>query len=115
VKKKWQDVQSLTKKREDERLKIKRQTGGGPPPADIKEWERKVISIFNCNNKQNNNRNKNNKTKNLTRQIQTKITTETKQTKQSKKPETKLKASRNERLLVRLKTNKQTNIRPMRI
>ncbi|XP_056009439.1 uncharacterized protein LOC125680059 [Ostrea edulis] len=46
VKKKWQDVQSSTKKKEVDRLKIQRQTGGGPPPTDIKEWERKIVGIM---------------------------------------------------------------------
>ncbi|XP_062590298.1 uncharacterized protein LOC134251883 isoform X2 [Saccostrea cucullata] len=46
VKKKWQDIQSSTKKREVERLKTQRQTGGGPPPTDIKDWEKKIIGIM---------------------------------------------------------------------
>ncbi|XP_055997818.1 uncharacterized protein LOC125647092 [Ostrea edulis] len=43
VKKKWQDVKSSTKKKEVDRLKIQRQTRGGPPPTDIKERERKIV------------------------------------------------------------------------
>jgi hypothetical protein len=46
VKKKWQDIQSVAKRREAERLKTVRGTGGGPAPVDeTKPWER-VVSIF---------------------------------------------------------------------
>lgn len=49
MKKKWQDIQSAAKKREVSRLKTQRLTGGGPPPSDIKDWEKKVLS-FNLHN-----------------------------------------------------------------
>ena len=42
VKKKWQDVQSLTKKKEVARLKSARMTGGGPAPPALNGWETKV-------------------------------------------------------------------------
>ena len=46
VKKKWQDVQSATKKKEAARLKLARATGGGPPAEDAsKSWEQ-VVSFF---------------------------------------------------------------------
>ena len=46
VKKKWQDIQSVAKRREAVRLKTVRGTGGGPAPVgETKPWER-VVSIF---------------------------------------------------------------------
>lgn len=49
IKKKWQDIQSAAKKREVGRLKTQRLTGGGPPPSEIKDWEKKVL-CFNLHN-----------------------------------------------------------------
>lgn len=46
IKKKWQDIQSAAKKREVGRLKAQRLTGGGPPPSDIKDWEKKIVGIM---------------------------------------------------------------------
>lgn len=46
VKKKWQDIQSAAKTREVGRLKTQRLTGGGPPPSEIKDWEKKIIGIM---------------------------------------------------------------------
>ncbi|XP_062577781.1 myb/SANT-like DNA-binding domain-containing protein 4 [Saccostrea cucullata] len=40
VKKKWQDIQSSTKK------KVSTKTGGGPPPEDTKDWEKRIIGII---------------------------------------------------------------------
>lgn len=46
VKQKWQDVRSVAKRREAERIRTGRDTGGGPAPVDeAKPWER-VVSIF---------------------------------------------------------------------
>ena len=43
VKKKWQDLQSITKKKEAARVKAVRETGGGPAPQDnSKPWEQVV-------------------------------------------------------------------------
>lgn len=43
VKKKWQDISNLTKKKEAERIKHRRVTGGGPAMnEDIKPWEQLV-------------------------------------------------------------------------
>lgn len=49
IKKKWQDIQSAAKKREVGRLKTQRLTGGGPPPSEIKDWE-KMVLCFNLHN-----------------------------------------------------------------
>ncbi|CAC5376995.1 unnamed protein product [Mytilus coruscus] len=47
IKKKWQDIQSLAKKKEAARLKAVRRTGGGPPPEDtLKSWKKNVIGTF---------------------------------------------------------------------
>ncbi|XP_022305017.2 uncharacterized protein LOC111112026 [Crassostrea virginica] len=47
VKKKWQDISSLTKKKEAERIKHRRVTGGGPAMnEDIKPWEQLIIGTF---------------------------------------------------------------------
>lgn len=44
VKKKWADMVSLTKKKESERRKAIRQTGGGPAiEVFFKEWEKLYI------------------------------------------------------------------------
>lgn len=42
VKKKWQDVQSMAKKKEVARLQKHRKMGGGPYAGDLKEWEKVV-------------------------------------------------------------------------
>lgn len=43
IKKKWQDIQSLAKKKESARLQVVKKTGGGPPPDDtLKSWEKNV-------------------------------------------------------------------------
>ena len=42
INKKWQDIQSLAKKKEAARLQVVNKTGGGPPPEDtLKSWEKK--------------------------------------------------------------------------
>ena len=42
-KKKWQDVQGTTKKKEAARRANARATGGGPPPvSDLRPWESAV-------------------------------------------------------------------------
>ncbi|XP_062575193.1 nuclear apoptosis-inducing factor 1-like [Saccostrea cucullata] len=46
VKKKWQDIQSHTKKKEANRKAELRKTGGGPPPPELKNWEKKIVSIL---------------------------------------------------------------------
>ncbi|XP_061186207.1 uncharacterized protein LOC133194220 [Saccostrea echinata] len=48
VKKKWQDLSSLTKKKEAERIKHRRVTGGGPAMSDhdVKPWEQLIIGTF---------------------------------------------------------------------
>ncbi|CAC5420440.1 unnamed protein product [Mytilus coruscus] len=47
IKKKWQDIQSLAKKKEAARLQAVRRTGGGPPPEDtLKSWEKNIIGTF---------------------------------------------------------------------
>jgi hypothetical protein len=50
-KKKWQDVQGTTKKREAARRANARATGGGPPPvSDLRPWESAVsIQRSICN------------------------------------------------------------------
>ena len=64
IKKKWADIQSLTKKKEGERRRSMSKTGGGPAPEFyFKEWEKVVttravyvtmlidcIIFFNCFN-----------------------------------------------------------------
>ncbi|CAC5385074.1 unnamed protein product [Mytilus coruscus] len=46
IKKKWQDIQSLAKKKEAARLQAVRRTGGGPPPEDtLKSWEKIVSDV----------------------------------------------------------------------
>ena len=42
TKKKWHDLFSLTKKKESERRRLAKGTGGAPPPADLSGWEKKV-------------------------------------------------------------------------
>ncbi|XP_061192419.1 t-SNARE domain-containing protein 1-like [Saccostrea echinata] len=44
IKKKWADIQSLTKKKESERRRLMKETGGGPH-SDIhfKSWEKLVL------------------------------------------------------------------------
>lgn len=42
VKKKWQDLQSHTKKKEANRKSELKKTGGGPAPPELNCWERKV-------------------------------------------------------------------------
>lgn len=44
VKKKWQDVQSAAKKRSGS-PKDSAPDWWWPPPSDIKEWEKKVLSL----------------------------------------------------------------------
>lgn len=46
VKKKWQDIQSHTKKKEANRKSELRKTGGGPSPQGLKCWEEKIVSIL---------------------------------------------------------------------
>lgn len=46
VKKKWQDLQSHTKKKEASRKLDLKKTGGGPPPPELKCWEQKIISVL---------------------------------------------------------------------
>ncbi|XP_022290481.2 uncharacterized protein LOC111102122 [Crassostrea virginica] len=46
VKKKWQDLQTQTKKKEVSRKRSLMQTGGGPPVPEINEWEKKIIGIM---------------------------------------------------------------------
>ncbi|XP_063417487.1 uncharacterized protein LOC134700020 isoform X1 [Mytilus trossulus] len=47
IKKKWQDIQSLAKKKESARLQVVKKTGGGPPPDDtLKSWEKNIIGTF---------------------------------------------------------------------
>ncbi|XP_078309407.1 nuclear apoptosis-inducing factor 1-like [Crassostrea virginica] len=44
IKKKWADIQSLTKKKEGERRRSMSKTGGGPAPEFyFKEWEKVVL------------------------------------------------------------------------
>ena len=43
-KKKWQDVQGTTKKKEAARRANARATGGGPPVSNLRPWE-SVVSI----------------------------------------------------------------------
>lgn len=45
-KKKWQDLQSHTKKKEASRKLDLKKTGGGPPPPELKCWEQKIISVL---------------------------------------------------------------------
>lgn len=45
IKKKWADIQSLTKKKEGERRRSMSKTGGGPAPEFyFKEWEKVVTT-----------------------------------------------------------------------
>ncbi|CAC5369268.1 unnamed protein product [Mytilus coruscus] len=47
VKKKWQDLQSIVKKKEAARRRSLNATGGGPSPEDTtKSWEKAIISTF---------------------------------------------------------------------
>nr|XP_022308062.1 myb-related transcription factor, partner of profilin-like [Crassostrea virginica] len=46
VKKKWQDIQSHTKKKEATRKTEMKRTGGGPPPSELKAWEEKIIGVL---------------------------------------------------------------------
>ncbi|XP_052075487.1 uncharacterized protein LOC127712938 [Mytilus californianus] len=47
VKKKWQDLQSIGKKKEAARRRSLNATGGGPSPEDTtKSWEKAIISTF---------------------------------------------------------------------
>jgi hypothetical protein len=55
-KKKWQDVQGTTKKKEAARGANARATGGGPPPvSDLRPWESAVsiqVQLFQMYDKQ---------------------------------------------------------------
>lgn len=43
IKKKWADVSSITKKKESERRKKMKETGGGPlPDIYFKSWQKQV-------------------------------------------------------------------------
>ncbi|VDI33278.1 Hypothetical predicted protein [Mytilus galloprovincialis] len=47
IKKKWQDIQRLAKKKESARLQVVNKTGGGPPPEDtLKSWGKNIIGTF---------------------------------------------------------------------
>ncbi|XP_022320722.1 uncharacterized protein LOC111122966 [Crassostrea virginica] len=46
VKKKWQDIQSQTKKKEANRKSEMRKTGGGPHPSELKPWEEKIVAVL---------------------------------------------------------------------
>ncbi|XP_078331336.1 uncharacterized protein LOC144625123 [Crassostrea virginica] len=47
VKKKWQDLSSITKKKEAERRRYQGMTGGGPALGDgVKPWEQLIIGTF---------------------------------------------------------------------
>lgn len=46
MKKKWQDLQSYTKKKEANRKSELKKTGGGPAPPELKCWERKIVSVL---------------------------------------------------------------------
>lgn len=46
VKKKWQDLQSHTKKKEANRKSELKKTGGDPAPPELKCWERKIVSVL---------------------------------------------------------------------
>ena len=50
IKKKWADMQSLTKKKEAERRRSMGMTGGGPAQEYyFKDWEKVVLyNIINC-------------------------------------------------------------------
>ncbi|XP_078331574.1 uncharacterized protein LOC144625239 [Crassostrea virginica] len=47
VKKKWQDIQSHTKKRKQQGRKTEmKRTDGEPPPSELKAWEEKIIGVL---------------------------------------------------------------------
>ncbi|XP_061174228.1 uncharacterized protein LOC133183285 isoform X2 [Saccostrea echinata] len=47
IKKKWQDLQSFVKKKESQRRKSVRQTGGGPMQiSSLKPWEEKILQTI---------------------------------------------------------------------
>ena len=51
IKKKWQDLQGSTKKKEAARRSAAKETGGGPAPVcALKSWENKVCykCCFDC-------------------------------------------------------------------
>ncbi|XP_061186964.1 uncharacterized protein LOC133195107 [Saccostrea echinata] len=46
VKKKWQDIQSHTKKKAANRKSEMKKTGGGSPPPELKPWEEKIVAVL---------------------------------------------------------------------